>query len=178
MAATMTVSRMKWVARFAGCAIAVSSVAGQAFAWQSGKSGGIRRLYVEPFTTRTGSEKLRDDLIAELHKLSSFSIVSSETAADAILSGGGEIWVKGYRSLNPRSGRLPSDGTPLYAGYLSVELKDPKGETLWSYLVTPGSEATDVSKDISRRIAKLVAGALEQEASPFLRHRRANQRHA
>src|SRR5271169_3191796 len=132
----MTTFGTRSIASFTCCAIAVSSLVCQARAWQS---GGIRRLYVEPFTTKTGSEKLRDDVIGELRKLSSVSIVSSQASADAILGGGGEIWVKGYRSLNPRSGRLPSNGTPVYAGYLSVELRDTKGETLWSYLATPAS---------------------------------------
>ena len=33
------------------------------------KAGGARRLYVEPFTTKEGAEKLRDDVIAELRRL-------------------------------------------------------------------------------------------------------------
>jgi phosphate transport system substrate-binding protein len=135
------------------CALAMSSFASQ-------------RLYVEPFTTRAGSEKLREDLVGELHKLSSISVVSSEASADAILGGGGEIWIKGYRSLNPRAGRLPSNGTPVYGGYLSVELRNGKGETLWSYLVTPGSSSLDVSKDLAKRIAKHVAEALETIEPP------------
>ena len=56
-------------------------------------------------------------------------------------------------------------GTPVYAGYLSVELRDSKGETLWSYLATPGADSGDVSKDLSKRIAKRVAEALEQYPS-------------
>lgn len=105
-------------------------------------------------------------MIAELRKLSAISIVSDESSADAILGGGGEIWIKGYRSLNPRSGRLPSNGTPVYAGFLSVELRGTKGETLWSDLVTPGATTEDVSKDLSKRIAKHVAEALKQGAGP------------
>jgi phosphate transport system substrate-binding protein len=136
-------------------------------AWQAGTAGGIRRLYVEPFTTNAGPEKLRDAVIAELHKLSSISVVSGESGADAILGGGGEIWIKGYRSLNPRSGRSPSNGTPVYAGFLSVELRNTKGETLWSYLATPGSASQDVSKDLAKRIAKHVVEALQQgEVAP------------
>src|SRR5271166_6979536 len=116
----MTDSWIKWMTRLACCyAITVA-----AFAWQAAKTGGIKRLYVEPFTTKSGSEKFRQDVIAERRKLSSISIVSSESGADAILGGGGEIWIKGYRSLNPRSGWMPSNGTPVYAGYLSVELRD------------------------------------------------------
>ncbi len=154
----MTLCRTRWMSRFAWYAMSVLVPIPEAPAWQS---GAIRRVYVEAFTTKAGSEKLREDVIAELHKFRSLSLVPNQSNADAILGGGGEIWVRGYRSFNPRSGRLPSDGTPVYGGYLSIELKDPRGETLWSYLVTPGS-APDVSKDLSKRIAKLVAEALEQ----------------
>jgi len=121
---------------------------------------------VEPFTTKAGSDKLHDDLIAELHKLGSISLASSEANADAILGGGGEIWIKGYRSLNPRSGRLPSNGTPVYGGFLSVELRNTRGETLWSYLVTPESTSGDISKDLAKRIVKHVAEALAQGDAP------------
>ena len=86
-----------------------------------------RRIYVEPFTTREGSEKLREDVTAELRKQSSVAVVGSDAAADLVLGGGGEVWVKGYVSLNPRSGRTPSSGKPVYAGYLSVELRNKKG---------------------------------------------------
>lgn len=125
-----------------------------------------RRIYVEPFTTKAGSEKLREDVIAELRKAPGISVSASESGADTILGGGGEIWVKGYRSLNPRSGRMPSNGTPVYGGYLSVELRDAKGATLWSDLVTPGAGADDVAKDLSKRIAKHVAAALEHPVAP------------
>jgi len=159
----MTAFRTTWLTRFACCCVmAVPSIA-----WQAAQSGAIRRLYVEPFTTKAGSEKLREDVIAELRKLSAISLVSGESGADAVLGGGGEIWIKGYRSLNPRSGRLPSNGTPVYSGFLAVELRNTKGETLWSYLATPGAAAEDVSKDLAKRIAKHLGAALElPETSP------------
>ncbi len=127
-----------------------------------GKASGTRRLYVEPFTTKSGGEKLREDVVAEVRKLNSVSLVPAESAADVVLGGGGEIWIKGYRSLNPRSGRLPSDGTPVYDGYLSVELRDKKGETLWSYLVTPSAGTEDVPKDLAKRIAKHLEAAFQK----------------
>jgi phosphate transport system substrate-binding protein len=158
----MTVFRKKWIARFlCCCAIAASSPTPQV-----GKAAEIRRLYVEPFTTKAGAETLRVEVIAELRKLRSISLVSSESNADAILGGGGEIWIKCYRSLNPRSGRLPENGEPVYAGYLSVELRNPKGDTLWSYLATPGTASGDVSKDLAKRIAKHVAEALQGSEAP------------
>jgi phosphate ABC transporter phosphate-binding protein len=160
--ATMTALPTRWTARFVfGCALALP-----ALAWQAANSGPTRRLYVEPFTTKAGSEKLREDVIAEIRKTGSVSLAAGAPGADAILGGGGEIWIKGYRSLNPRSGRLPSNGTPVYAGYLSVELRNNSGETLWSYLVTPGVSSGDVSKDLARRIAKHVVAALDEGALP------------
>jgi hypothetical protein len=125
------------------------------------KLAGIKRIFVERFPAKTGSEKLREDLVAELRRLDSFSIVAVEADADAIVTGDGETWIKGYRSLNPRSGRLPANGEPQYAGFLSVELKDTKGETLWSYLVTLGPSAENISKDLSKQIAKHLADALK-----------------
>jgi phosphate transport system substrate-binding protein len=142
------------------------AIAVAAFGWQnSAKPGAGRQLYVEPFTTREGSETLRDDVIAELRKLGLVSLAASAQAADVVLGGGGEIWIRGYQSLNPRSGPSPSNGTPVYGGYLSVELRDSKGETLWSYLVTPSaSGGSDVPKNLSKQIAKHVTDAMQQDA--------------
>jgi hypothetical protein len=125
------------------------------------KLSGIKRIFVEMFPAKTGSEKLRQDLIAELRRLGSPSIVASESDADAILTGDGETWIKGYRSLNPRSGRLPSDGEPVYAGFLSVELRDAKGETLWSYLETLGPTSDNISKDLAKQVVKRLMDALK-----------------
>lgn len=136
------------------------------FAWRPEASTPIRRLYVEPFTTNARLDRLRVNLVAELRKLSPIALVPEESNADAILGGGGEIWIKGYRSLNPRSGRLPSDGTPVYGGYLSVELKNPRGQTFWSYLVTPSSTSEDIAENLARRIAKHVVEALAEGEPP------------
>ncbi len=144
------------------CAAALLSLA-----LQLAGAAEIRKLFVEPFTTNVGAEKLREHTIAELRKVNSVSLVQNESNADVILGGGGEIWVRGYQSLNPRSGRLPSDGNPVYGGYLSVELRDRSGETLWSYLVTPGAGSDDVSKQLSKKIARQVAEALEQPETTF-----------
>ncbi len=134
-------------------------VLGLSFA--SGQSVRLTKLYVENFTTQSGAERLRNEVIAELNKHTSLVLVGNASQAQAVLDGGGEIWVKGYRSLNPKSGRFPSGGTPVYDGYLSVELKDSQGETFWSYLATPGASAVDISKDIAKQIARRVADAME-----------------
>jgi phosphate ABC transporter phosphate-binding protein len=155
---------MSSIVRFAcSCALA-----GSALAWQSSAPGAGKRLYVEPFVTKAGSETLREDLLAELRKISSVALVSNESSADAILGGGGQIWIKGYRSLYPhsRSDTRSSAGTPVYTGFLSVELRDTKGETLWSYLATPGTGSDDVSKDLAKRIARHLADSMQQGEVP------------
>lgn len=128
--------------------------------------GGPSRIYVEAFTTKADAKKLRDDLTADLRKLSAVSLVADESNADLILGGGGEIWVRGYRSFSPRSHmKLETNGTPIYGGYLSVELKNKDGVTVWSDLVTPGKESDDISKDLSKRIAKDLTDALSRGAT-------------
>jgi len=133
-----------------------------------GADGGVvRRLYVEPFATKKGAEKLRENVTAELRKLNSVSLVSNESSADLILGGGGEIWIRGYRSFSPRSPmKLPSNGTPVYGGFLSVELKNKQGVTLWSDLVTPGAASDDISKALARRIASHLVEPLRHTEAP------------
>ena len=135
---------------------------GSALAKQTAPANQVRRIYVEPFVTQAGSEKFREDVIAELSKLNSVSLAENESSADAILGGGGEIWVTGYRSHNPQLGKVPANGTAVYAGFLSVELRDRNGETLWSYLATPPEVSRNVSKDLSALIVKKLVEALAQ----------------
>jgi hypothetical protein len=122
----------------------------------------FKRLYVEPFKVKDGKTDLHQALISQLRKLKSISVVNDRSSADAVLTGNGEIWVKGYQSLNPRSGRLPSDGTPIYSGFVSVELKDAKGEILWSYLASPGAPSENISKSLADNLVKHLAKALAQ----------------
>lgn len=163
----MTQSTTRWIGGFTFFfAVAAAALAWQPPAPKGTNTGVSRRLYVEPFATKEGSEKLRNDVIAELRKLGSVSLATNGQTADVILGGGGEIWVRGYRSLNPRSGTSPSNGTPLYGGFLSVELRDLNGGTLWSYLATPNSAYGDVAKNLATQIAKHVAEALQRDAVP------------
>ena len=152
---------MKWLLAFACCL-----AAGPLSAGQGEKTTGITRVYVEPFATRDGSKKLREDVIAELRAAGSIALVSGESGADEILGGGGEIWVKGYRSLNPRSGTSTAARTPVYAGFLALELRDTKGQILWSDLVTPGAGSENVSKSLAKRIARHVTAAIATHPAP------------
>ena len=120
----------------------------------------IERLFVEQFPAKNGLGKVRNELVVRLQRLNAFTIVTDRSKADATLSGDGEIWVKGYASLNPRSGRSPRDGTPVYGGYLSVELKDAKNNTLWSYLAAPESASSEIAKALASQVGKHLADVL------------------
>lgn len=158
----MSVSPFRLTACFAFCCAMFWS----ALAWQTASANQIRRIYVEPFATQAGSEKFRQDVIAELRKLNSVSLAADESSADAILGGGGEVWIKGYRSHNPQLGKVPANGTPIYTGFLSIELRDKNGQTLWSYLATPPEASEDVAKALSTLIVDKLVEALKQGEAP------------
>jgi phosphate ABC transporter phosphate-binding protein len=159
----MSVSRLRFIVCLALCC----GIAGPALAWQTGPIPPGRRIYVEPFATREGSEKFREGIVSELRKMKSVSLAADESSADEILGGGGEVWIKGYRSHNPQLGKVAPNGTPIYTGFLSIELRDKNGQTLWSYLATPPAASGDVSKDLSLLIAKKLNEALEQGEAPI-----------
>jgi len=141
-------------------------MAASAFARQTVPSNSTRRIYVEPFATQESSGKFRQDVISELRKIKSVSLAEDESSADDILGGGGEIWIKGYRSHNPQLGTVAPNGTPIYTGFLSIELRDRSGQTLWSYLATPPAASADVAKDLSILIVKKLEDALKQGQTP------------
>jgi hypothetical protein len=97
---------------------------------------------------------VKKELSAELRRLDIFAVADSAGDADAKLTGHGDTWLKGYYSLNPRAGTSPANGQPVYGGYLSVELKDRAGVTLWSYLATPRAGSKNIAHDLSKDVVK------------------------
>lgn len=61
---------------------------------------------------------------------------------------------------------MAPNGTPIFTGFLSIELRDRNGETLWSYLATPPAASGDVSKDLSILIIKKLDEALKEGETP------------
>lgn len=118
-----------------------------------------RKIFVEPFAAGDSATSLHDSASSALTK-AGITVVHDLSQADFSLGAGGDIYVREYRSLNPRSGRRPENGTPVYAGYLSVELKDRAGVTVWSYLAIPPSDSATAARDLARGIARKVADAL------------------
>jgi phosphate transport system substrate-binding protein len=157
----MRSSELKLLLPVACCLFAAPAFASQ------GSGSAAKRLFVERLATKAGGDKLRDEIAAELRKQEALKLVPDEAQADLILGGGGEIWIKSYRSFSPRSHmKMPTNGTPVYGGYLSVELKNKQGVTVWSYLATPDPFSEDASKDIAKRIAKHIPEGLMDAAIP------------
>ncbi len=120
----------------------------------------ITNVFVDSLGDRPGASDLREKIILELDKSRRFHVVATAAEADAVLGGTGEVWVKGHVSLNPRVRGVNGDTQALYAGYLSIELRDRNGDTLWSYLATPHSSASpDVSRDLARLAVKKLVSA-------------------
>lgn len=112
-------------------------------------------------------EEVRSLLIAELRKSKVFTMARSEGDAGAVLSGHGDLWIKGYYSLNPRAGTAPANGQPIYGGYISVELKDRSGDTLWSYLATPHYGSQNMARDLAKDVVKhLLESPVAKEGHP------------
>ena len=121
-------------------------------------AGGSTRVFVEPFAQKSGTPELRAELLRLLAKEQGVAVAADPSSADFIVSGSGETYIKGYLGTNPRVRYLNSDAKPVYGGFLSVELKTPDRETVWSYLVTPrrfGPE--DINQNLAgQMVRKLV----------------------
>jgi phosphate ABC transporter phosphate-binding protein len=123
----------------------------------------VKKVYVERFEEGDEAEPLRQSLLKRLAKSGRYQVVDTEQVADAVAKGSGEVWLKGYLTLNSRT--PSSDRQPVYGGYLSVELVSRAGEPLWSYLVTP-SKLTflRVRDDLANNLVKEMTRAGEQAA--------------
>jgi len=111
-----------------------------------------------------GATELRDKHIRRLRKTRGIEVVAIPSEAEAILTGSGEIWVKGYISTNPKPS--PYNPQPIYDGYLSVELRGKDNAALWSYCVTPGKfQWNGVTQDLVNLLTKKLRAALHRDGS-------------
>lgn len=122
----------------------------------------VRSIFIGEIKGISEADGIRRALIEELRKSGKPGLAGGPDSADATLTGTGELWVKGYYNLNPRERSLGEDAHRVYGGYLSVELRDRKGEVLWSYLVTPRRGHDSVSRDLAGQVIK----KLREEVAP------------
>ena len=121
----------------------------------------VKRVFVGSFGTGAEAQQVRRALIDELRRRREPAVADAAEQSDATLTGTGEVWVKGYYSLNPRARSIGEDAHAVYGGFLSVELRGSQNEVLWSYLSTPhrfGAES--IGRDLAAQIAKKLREAL------------------
>ncbi len=131
------------------------------FRASSQTSAPIRKIFVDTFQGRLGSGQLREAVIASLRRNGAFQLVDNASDADAIVNGTGEIWVEGYVASRPHSAARET----VYNGYLSLEVKNKSGQTLWSYLVTPGRMYSNLAQEMAGHIVRLMTAALAQSGA-------------
>jgi phosphate ABC transporter phosphate-binding protein len=124
-------------------------------------SAPIRKIYVDTFQGSLGSDELQKSVVGSLRQNGNFHLVDNPSDADAIVHGSGEIWVEGHVATSPHG----TTRETVYNGYLSLDVKNRSGETLWSYLVTPGRTYSDVGREMANHIVRLMAAALAQGAA-------------
>jgi phosphate ABC transporter phosphate-binding protein len=96
----------------------------------------VKALYVDTFSGGTEAAHLRESLVRQLSRSRRFQLVQSQKDADAVVSGTGQTWVRGFITTNPRTPSI--DRQAVFGGYLSLEVVGADGQPLWSWLVTPG----------------------------------------
>jgi hypothetical protein len=129
----------------------------------------VKKVYVDSLGDKNGAAALRERLIQELNRSHAVQTVPSSSEADAVITGNGEIWVKGYYMIGSRPSAYSRQ--PVYGGALSVELKGKDNETLWSYIVTASkSQSGGIVRDLADHLAKKLVEALHQESGTGAPH--------
>lgn len=137
-------------------AFAAISCAGQ----RVGSLSEAKTLCVESFTGGAEAVRLRESLVRQLSRSSRFQLVQSPADADVVLKGSGQVWVRGYFRINPRT--PGNDRQAVYGGYLSLEIVGTANQTLWSWLVTPSRLAwSSVVDDMAKHAARKLIDARE-----------------
>jgi hypothetical protein len=111
---------------------------------------------------KRGAAEIRDKLIQRLRKARGTEIVAVPDEADAVITGTGEIWLKGYVSASPKASAINRQA--VYDGYLSIQLRGKDNATLWSCVVAPGNFAWNgATQDLDNRLVKKLLAALHPD---------------
>lgn len=121
----------------------------------------VNRVFVGSFGNSAEAQQVRHAVVDDLRRHGKPGVADSEAQSDAVLTGSGEVFVKGYFSLNPRARSIGEDAHPIYGGYISVELKGRQNEILWSYLVTPHRFGPEqIGRNLAAQIVKKLREAV------------------
>ena len=111
------------------------------------------RLYVD---APGAPSRLRDEVVQLLRKNPAIELVAVPQQAERIVALAGETHIRGYQGRNIRLRYVNADSYPVFTGYLSVELKTPDEQPVWSSLATakrPGPE-DEVDRSLASQIVK------------------------
>jgi len=123
-----------------------------------------RKLYVDQFSEGDEAAQLRQSLIRRIEKSGRYQVAAAPDGADAIVKGSGEVWIKGYLAINPRT--PATNRQAVYGGFLSVEVVAKDGEPLWSYLVTPSKLAwVSIRDDLANNLVKQMLIASKENSA-------------
>jgi phosphate ABC transporter phosphate-binding protein len=118
----------------------------------------MRSIAVDSVGTGEGAGALRQRIVERLRKHPGMRLAASDTNADLMLHGMSSIWPTGSYAISPHSN---SYRVTNYAGYLSVELTDKGGQTVWSYLVTPSRfRSSSIIDDLADQAVSRLLDAL------------------
>jgi phosphate ABC transporter phosphate-binding protein len=152
------------------CAMSIAFLALLLTSWAQAASplNGIHKIQVASMGDGASSQALRQRIVDRLRKSGRLQVVESQTDADVALRGTSNMWATGTISLSPHS---KSATQTIYEGYLSVELANKDGQTLWSYLATPSHFRTagitdDLADQIVSRLLAAIQGGAAGSISP------------
>jgi len=98
----------------------------------------VKRVFVGPFGGSAEAQEVQQALNEELRKHGKLGIADSPAESDAVLTGSGGVYVKGYYSLNPRARSIGEDAHPVYGGYF---FRRAQGRSKRGAVVVPGDSA-------------------------------------
>ena len=128
----------------------------------------IHKIQVASMGDGASAQALRQRIVDRLSKSGQLKVVESLTDADVSLRGTSSMWATGTISLSPHS---RSASQTIYEGFLSVELVNKDGQTLWSYLLTPSHFRTagiidDLADQMVSRLLAAIRGGAAGSSSP------------
>jgi len=122
----------------------------------------VKKIYVDSLGDGKGAAAMRERLADRLRASRKLHVVANGRDADAILKGTGRIWVTGYNSLSIHGSS--GNRQPIFDGFLSADVEDKTGTTIWSYLVTPSKFSVKrITTDLADQLVQKLLEAIEQE---------------
>jgi phosphate ABC transporter phosphate-binding protein len=138
-------------------ALAQGALAPRELAAQSATSlAGVKKVHVASLGDGPAADQIRTRFVEQLVK-GGLEAVNDPAQADVAVRGTERLWVSGFFQTSPHS---RSTRQASYEGYLSVEVAGKDGETLWSYLVTPGSPVEGIIHNLADQMAKELLEAI------------------